>query len=527
MQSVLRKALSVARQSNNCVVPCITCRPLAPAASLSGFCNTTSIHRCMTSTTNEGDPEIGKTTGSSHGNENDTKRDNKSIARALARSQCPISGKSLQTPAGLLFRKDYIVDRGGRHQKPCELEELLPKDQDNLTEVVTPTMNSEFFIPQVKLHRGDGSERKRVLVLCTGGTLTMAPNPEKDHALSPVPGALTDYLKSMVELTNDNMPDVVVHEYCPLLDSSDMGPPDWALLANDIEANYLHFLFLALVMGTDTMAYTATALSFMLENLSKPVVFTGSQIPIAQPHSDARRNLVMALIFASRYPPINEVTIFFHDRLIRASRSSKVSTSELRAFDSPNIPPLATVGITINENSHLFLPEARGVLRVHTKMDTRLLALRMVPGFDDQILKHMIRKGAESGSLKALVLQLYGTGNAPSVKEDLVNCLAEATELGILVVAATQCHRGSVMMGHYATGKALEKAGVVSSLDMTAEAISCKIAYLMGRGDLKLNEIADLMCVSMRGEVTHSDALPPPPFSSAYQRAMRKGRHYY
>ena len=192
---------------------------------------------------------------------------------------------------------------------------------------------------------------------------------------------------------------------------------------------------------------TATALSFMLENLSKPVVFTGSQIPIAQPHSDARRNLVMALIFASRHLQINEVTIFFHDRLIRACRASKVNTNALRAFDSPNIPPLATVGITIKENDHLFLPQARGVLRAHTKMDTRLLALRMLPGFDDQILRQMIRAGAESGSLKALVLQLYGTGNAPSVKEDFVKCLEEATELGILVVAATQCHRGSVMMG--------------------------------------------------------------------------------
>ena len=141
---------------------------------------------------------------------------------------------------------------------------------------------------------------------------------------------------------------------------------------------------------------------------------------------------------------IQPLTLFF-----RACRSSKVNTSALRAFDSPNIPPLATVGITINENKHLFLPEARGVLRVHTKMDTRLLALRMVPGFDDQILRHMIKAGAESGSLKALVLQLYGTGNAPSVKEDLVKCLAEATELGILVVAATQCHRGSVMMGKF------------------------------------------------------------------------------
>mmetsp|Transcript_8366 Transcript_8366/g.18740 ORF Transcript_8366/g.18740 Transcript_8366/m.18740 type:complete len:356 (+) Transcript_8366:67-1134(+) len=355
----------------------------------------------------------------------------------------------------------------------------------------------------------------------------MAPNPEKDGALSPVPGALTDFMKSMLELTNDKMPDVVVHEYTPLLDSSDMGPSDWALLAKDIKANYLYFDGFVILMGTDTMAYTATALSFMLENLGKPVVFTGSQVPIAQPHSDARHNLIMALIFASRDVPICEVTIFFHDRLIRACRSSKVNTGALLAFNSPNIPPLATVGISIDENSHLILPPARGVLRVHTKMDTRLLALRLVPGFDDQILRHTVRAGAESGSLRALVLQLYGTGNAPSVKEDLVNCLKEATELGILVIAATQCHQGSVMMGHYATGKALERAGVVSSNDMTLEATSCKVAYLMGRGDLSRDEIGKLMCISMRGEVTHNDALPPPPFSSAYQRASRKGRHYY
>jgi len=133
-------------------------------------------------------------------------------------------------------------------------------------------------------------------------------------------------------------------------------------------------------------------------------------------------------------------------------------------------------------------------------MDTRLLTIRLVPGFDDKILRHLIRAGAESGSLRSLVLQLYGTGNAPSVKQEFIECLKEETELGILVVAATQCHKGSVMMGHYATGRALERAGVVSSNDMTLEATACKIAYLMGRGDLSLDEIADLMTISMRGE---------------------------
>lgn len=453
---------------------------------------------------------------------------------AQKKSVCPSLGTPLLTPAGLLLESDYIMspttfsedenDNGTTDEiDVC----LAPKDDESLTKHVKPLESDFFFIPQVELHAGDGSQRKRVLVLCTGGTLTMSPNPDKGGALSPVPGALTDFMKSMLELTNDKMPDVVVHEYCPLLDSSDMGPADWQVLARDIKENYLYFDGFVVLMGTDTMAYTATALSFMLENLGKPVVFTGSQVPIAQPHSDARQNLIMALIFAAQEAPICEVSIFFHDRLIRACRAVKVDAGELHAFDSPNSPPLATTGIAIKENKHLALPPARGVLRVHTRMDTRLLALRLVPGFDDSILMHTITAGAASGSLRALVLQLYGTGNAPQAKQDFINCLKRANDLGILVVASTQCHKGSVMMGHYATGKALESAGVVSSNDMTLEAISCKIAYLLGRGDLSKDEIGELMCVSMRGEVTHNDALPPPPFSSAFERGKREGRQYY
>lgn len=361
------------------------------------------------------------------------------------------TGTPLLTPAGSLFDHETLMNpttfaSDNDHENELDLL-LLPKDDENLTEHIQAPESDFFFIPQVKLHDGDGSQRKRVLVLCTGGTLTMAPNPEQGGALSPVQGALSDFLKSMLELTNDKMPKVVVHEYSPLLDSSDMGPADWQVLAKDIKANYLHFDGFVVLMGTDTMAYTATALSFMLENLGKPVVFTGSQVPIAEPHSDARQNLIMALIFAAREQPICEVTIFFHDRLLRACRAQKVNSGELHAFDSPNMQPLATTGIAIKENDHLSLPPARGVLRVHTRMDTRLLALRLVPGFDDQILRHTIESGAQSGSLRALVLQLYGTGNAPVVKKDFINCLKRAHDLGILVVASTQCHQGSVMMG--------------------------------------------------------------------------------
>mmetsp|Transcript_68674 Transcript_68674/g.102077 ORF Transcript_68674/g.102077 Transcript_68674/m.102077 type:complete len:375 (-) Transcript_68674:294-1418(-) len=367
---------------------------------------------------------------------------------------------------------------------------------------------------------------KRVLVLCTGGTLTMAPDPEKDGALAPVEGAVTEYMKEMKELHVEAMPEVVAHEYHPFFDSSDLGPADWALLANDIKANYLHFDGFVVLMGTDTMAYAATALSFMLENLGKPVVFTGSQIPLSEPYNDARRNLIMALIFASR-DTINEVSIFFHDRLIRACRATKVNTHRLLAFDSPNLEPLAKIGITIDENEHLSLPPARGALRIHSRMDTRILAIRLVPGFDDACIRHMIEKGAESRSLRALVLQLYGTGNIPSVKGRFIDLLRDAVDSGIHVIASTQCFTGSVMMGHYATGQALEGAGVVSANDMTLEAISCKVAYLLGRGDLRYDEVSDLMGVSLRGEVTPAEALSPPPLSSAFQRASRKGKKYY
>ena len=164
----------------------------------------------------------------------------------------------------------------------AETKEIQKSKLTESAKRVEPPESDFFFIPQVKLHDGDGSKRKRVLVLCTGGTLTMAPNPDNSGALSPVPGALTDFMKSMLELTNEKMPDAVVHEYSPLLDSSDMGPPDWQVIARDIKANYLHFDGFVILMGTDTMAYTASALSFMLENLGKPVVFTGSQVPIGE-----------------------------------------------------------------------------------------------------------------------------------------------------------------------------------------------------------------------------------------------------
>ena len=163
------------------------------------------------------------------------------------------------------------------------------------------------------------------------------------------------------------------------------------------------------------------------------------------------------------FPLFRPVCIFFHDRLLRACRATKVNTHRLLAFDSPNQDPLATIGITIDENEHLVLPPPRGSLRLHAKMDTRLLTLRLIPGFDDAVIADMIERAEQSKQLRAIVLQLYGTGNLPSVKQSFIQLLGEASEKGILVVASTQCHTGSVRMGAYAVGKALESAGVVSA----------------------------------------------------------------
>jgi len=400
--------------------------------------------------------------------------------------------EALQKPAGPLYGNGVTTDS------------VIAEEGDGTT-VIKPS-SSEFFIPQVVWHQGDGPSKKRVLVLCTGGTLTMAPDPSKGGSLVPVEGAVTAYMKEMKELLDENMPEVVIHEYSPFLDSSDIGPAEWAILANDIKANYLYFDGFVVLMGTDTMAYTATALSFMLENLGKPVIFTGSQIPLSEPYNDARRNLIMSLIFATR-DSIPEVSILFHDRLLRACRSTKISTHSLQAFDSPNIEPLAKIGLTIDENEHLALPLVRGTLRAHTRMDTRLLTIRVVPGFDDKIIHHLVQAVSKDDALKVLVLQLYGTGNIPSVKKTFVQLLADAVDRGILVMASTQCFTGSVMMGHYATGLALEDAGVVSANDMTLEAIACKAAYLLGRGDMNITEVGRMMNISLRGEGEYFQAL--------------------
>ena len=254
----------------------------------------------------------------------------------------------------------------------------------------------------------------------------------------------------------------------------------------------------------DTMAYAASALSFMLENLGKTVVFTGSQIPFCHVYNDARRNLIVSIIFAAN-SECSEVCICFNDKILRANRTMKVNSVGLDAFDSPNYPPLATIEASIRINRELCLRPPRGAFRLHKTLNSKVIVLKLVPGFDDSMIHALI---AHSTELKAVVLEMYGTGNGPSSKESLLSAIKMAKEKGMVVVAISQCLRGGVALETYSMGREFQKAGVVSGGDMTTEACTTKLAYLFGTVS-DPNIISQLVGRSIRGEITMASLTSP------------------
>ncbi|KAG0313241.1 hypothetical protein BGZ97_010380 [Linnemannia gamsii] len=284
-------------------------------------------------------------------------------------------------------------------------------------------------------------------------------------------------------------------EYDPLLDSCNMTMTDWVRIATDIEANYQLFDSFIVLHGTDTMAYTASALSFMLEDLGKTVIITGSQVPITEIRNDAIDNLLGALTIAGHFV-IPEVSLYFSNKLFRGNRSSKLDAIDFNAFDSPNLPPLVKVGINIDVNwSEVIRPTSLSRFRAHKYMNPNVASLRLFPGITETTIRTFL-----APPIQGVVLETYGAGNAPSTRADLIAALKEACDRGVVIVNCTQCKRGLVTDA-YQTGKVLYNAGVIPGNDMTPECALTKLSYLLGH-NLPIAKVREMITKNMRGELT-------------------------
>ena len=312
----------------------------------------------------------------------------------------------------------------------------------------------------------------------------------------PVPGYLQKLMSALVELKSDAMPAYDIREYVPLLDSSNMAPADWLTIANDIAENYDRYDGFVILHGTDTMAYTASALPFMLQDLQKPVVLTGAQIPLCEVRNDARDNLITAMLIAADFK-IPEVCLCFGSKLLRGNRATKVDADGFDAFDSPNFPALGSVGIKIKINWNLVMLPSKNnrPLAVKTLRESRVAVLRLFPGISPDVVRNVLMP-----PIKGLVLQTYGIGNGPE-DPGLISALTAATDRRVVIVNCTQCLRGTVNMENYATGTALAKAGVISGCDMTVEAALAKMTYLFSR-NLPPESVREKMQIDLRGELT-------------------------
>jgi len=333
---------------------------------------------------------------------------------------------------------------------------------------------------------------KKILIIYTGGTIGMAASPQ---GYIPTPGLLTKTMKTNPAFHHPDMPQYDILEYSPLIDSANMSPQEWEKIAKDILQHASSYDGFIVLHGTDTMVYSASALSFLLRGLNKPVIFTGSQVPLVEVHTDARENLINALLFAVSFH-IPEVCVFFNNQLFRGNRCQKINTNSFHAFSSPNYPPLGEVGLTLEVNEKLLLPPSSVSLNLISLKPVKLAVFTLFPGFLVSLLPKVIDEG-----LQGIVLRTYGVGNAPITHPGLVEALEYAQKKNVLIMNSTQCPKGRVDMTSYLTGKLLLDYGVLSSYDMTLEATLCKLYYAFSITEDK-NRIKNIMEENLAGEFT-------------------------
>ena len=314
-----------------------------------------------------------------------------------------------------------------------------------------------------------------------------------------VPADIETFKAFMPELFAGDI-QVDIQAFTPLIDSSDIRPESWIMMARMVYDHYDEYDGFVVLHGTDTMSYSASALSFMLENLAKPVVFTGSQLPVGVLRSDAKENLLTAIEIAAAQDEVGdaivpEVTIYFEDRLFRANRTTKRNAEHFSAFNSYNYPALAKAGVHITYQPHLVrYSEPDTPLKLHTSFDCNVAVLKLFPGIQQPVVRALLR----TRGLKGVVLETFGAGNAPTDKW-LYRELKTAVDKGIIIVNKTQCNTGSVEMGLYAVSLNLMKAGVLSGYDITTEALLPKMMLLLGEKPEKARE---LITQNLCGEMT-------------------------
>ena len=336
-----------------------------------------------------------------------------------------------------------------------------------------------------------------ILLIYTGGTIGMV----KDFRS----GALRTFdfdklLKHIPEINHLNCT-VSSVSFDEPIDSSNMNPSNWVVIADIIEENYEKFNGFVVLHGSDTMSYTASAISFMFENLSKPIIFTGSQLPIGDLRTDAKENLITSIEIASAQENgdsvISEVCLYFEYKLYRANRTTKINAEQFEAFTSPNFPPLGESGVHLKFNKQLIhKPSSAKPLKVRKHLNNNVVILKLFPGITKTVIESMLY----SNGLKGVILETFGSGNALTEKW-FVNLLKETIGKGIHVINVTQCIGGSVIMGQYETSIDLEKIGVINGNDITSESALAKLMYLLGE-NLSKNEFKSIFEIQLRGEIS-------------------------